>query len=95
MSDASDHPHAQRFNELDPAVQDLLSRMRPENVDTLEYLSTLPREEVRGLMKMFRDIRAVSRFMRWLIVTVVAIFIGGVALGENIAKVAGWWRGTR
>ncbi len=31
-----------------------------------------------------------SRFMRWLIVTLVAIFIGGVALGENIAKVAGW-----
>lgn len=95
MTGAPDHPHAHRFAELDPAVQDLLSRMRPEHVDTLEYLSTLPRDEVRGLMKMFRDIRAISRFMRWLIVTIVAIFIGGVALGENIAKVAGWIRGSR
>lgn len=95
MTEPHEHPHAERFRELDPAVQDLLSRMKPEHVETLEYLSTLPRDEVRGLMKIFRDIRAVSRFMRWLIVTVVAIFIGGVALGENIAKVAGWWRGTR
>lgn len=86
---------AQRFNQLDGTVQDLLTRMKPEHVETLEYLSTLPREEVRGLMKMFRDIRAVSRFVRWLIVTLVAIFIGGVALGENIAKVAGWMRGGK
>ena len=43
-------------------------------------------------MKMFRDIKAVSKFLRWLIVTLVAIFIGGVALGENIAKVAGWMK---
>jgi hypothetical protein len=41
--------------------------MKPEHIATLEYLSTLPKDEVRSLMKMFRDIRAVSRFMRWLI----------------------------
>lgn len=84
---------AQRFGELDEAVQELLSRMKPEHVDTLEYLSTLPRDEVRSLMKMFRDIKAVSKFLRWAIVTLVAIFIGGVAVGENIAKVAGWVKG--
>ena len=84
---------AQRFGELDEAVQELFSRMKPEHVDTLEYLSTLPKDEVRGLMKMFRDIKAVSKFLRWAIVTLVAIFIGGVALGENIAKVAGWMKG--
>jgi hypothetical protein len=84
--------HAQRFGELDEAVQELLFRMKPEHVETLEYLSTLPRDEVRGLVKMFRDVKAVSRFLRWAIVTLVAIFVGGVALGENIAKVVGWIR---
>lgn len=67
---------AQRFGELDEAVQELLSRMKPEHVETLEYLSTLPKDEVRGLMKMFRDIKAVSKFLRWAIATLVAIFIG-------------------
>lgn len=83
---------AQRFGELDETVQDLLFRMKPEHVETLEYISTLERDEVRGLVKMFRDVKAVSRFLRWAIVTLVALFVGGVALGENIAKVVGWVR---
>jgi hypothetical protein len=84
---------AHRFNELDESVQDMLSRLKPEHVETLEYLSTVPKAELRGLMKTFRDIQAVGKFMRWLIVTLVALFIGGVAVGENIAKVAGWIKG--
>ena len=91
MNDAASQP-SQRFNELDEKVQEMLSQLKPDHVKTLEYLSTLPKEEVQGLMKMFRDIKAVSKFLRWLIVTLVAIFIGGVALGENIAKVAGWMK---
>lgn len=76
-------------------MQDLLSHLKPEHVETLEYLSTLPKDEVLGLMKMFRDIKAVGTFLHWLTVTLMAIFIGGVALGENIAKVAAWMKGAR
>ncbi|TMO68932.1 hypothetical protein CWC17_19170 [Pseudoalteromonas sp. S3785] len=91
MNDAARQP-AQRFTELDEKVQERLSPLTPDHVTPLESLSTLPKDEVPGLLKMFRDIKAVSNFLRWLIVTLVAIFIGGVALGENIAKVAGWMK---
>jgi hypothetical protein len=39
---------------------------------------------------MFRDIRVAGRFMRWLIVTLLAIFIGEVMPGESLAKVTRW-----
>jgi len=41
-------------------------------------------------MNMFRDIRVAGRLMRWLIVTLLAIFIGEVTLGEYLARVTGW-----
>ena len=41
-------------------------------------------------MNMFRDIRVAGRFMRWLIVTLLAIFIGGVMPGEYLAEVTRW-----
>lgn len=41
-------------------------------------------------MNMFRDIRVAGRFMRWLIVTLLAIFIGEVMPGEYLAKVTRW-----
>ncbi|MBN9135322.1 MAG: hypothetical protein J0I92_04645 [Phyllobacterium sp.] len=80
---------AQRFGELDEAVQELLSRMKPEHVETLEYLSTLPKDEVRGLMKMFRDIKAVSKFLRWAIATLVAIFIGALLSARTSPRLWG------
>lgn len=84
---------ARRFDELDPKVKDMLRRMAPEQVETLTYLSTIPRDEVRGMMKMFRDMKAVGWFVRWLVITIVAIFITTVAVGENIGKVIRWMKG--
>lgn len=46
------------------------------------------------MMKMFRDVKAVSRFLRWLIITIVAIFVGTVAVGENAMKVIAWLKGS-
>jgi hypothetical protein len=39
---------------------------------------------------MFRDIRVAGRFMRGLIVTLLAIFIGRVMPGEYLARATGW-----
>jgi len=41
-------------------------------------------------MNMFRDIRVAGRFMRGLIVTLLAIFIGRVMPGEYLARATGW-----
>lgn len=85
---------AKRFDELDEKVKAMLRRMSPDQVETLTYLSSIPQTEVRGLIKLFRDLRAVGWFGRWLILSVVAVFIGAVALGESIAKAMSWFRGS-
>lgn len=85
--------NAHRFDELDEEVKDLWRRMHPDQVASIAYLSTIPRDELRSIMKMYRDIKAVGWFLRWAVITIVAIFIGAVALGENIMKVIGWFRG--
>lgn len=92
--DDRNHEPAQRLVELDPTVQELLNRLDPENVDTLKYISSIPRDELKGMMKMYRDMKAVGWFMRWVILTLVAIFIGAVTIGENIVKVIGWIKGA-
>lgn len=81
---------AHRFNELSPKVQEMLSGLKSEEVDTLEYLSTIPKEEARGMMKMYRDVRAVGKFFTWLIVGVVGMFIGAVSVGESVMKFIAW-----
>lgn len=88
-----DCPTANRFNQLDPKVQDMLSKLEPSEVETLKYIVTIPKDEFRGAVKMYRDFRAVSGFMRWLIITIVAVFIGAVSLGEQIGKIIGWMKG--
>ncbi len=84
---------ANRFKELDPNVQDMLSKLEPSEVETLKYLVTIPRDEFRGAVKMYRDFKAVSSFMRWLIITTLAVFVGAVSLGEQIMKLLGWMKG--
>lgn len=84
----------QRFNELDQNIKDLLSKLEPGEVETLKYLSTIPKDEARSMMKLYRDIKAVGWFMKWLIIGMVGLFIGTVALYENILKVYGWMRGS-
>lgn len=70
----------------------MLSGLKPEEVDSLEYLSTIPKEELRGIMKAFRDFKAINRFMRWLILGTVGLFVGAAALGDSISKIIAWFR---
>lgn len=85
---------ARRFDELDPRIKELLSRLEPENVETLKYISSIPKDELRAMMKMWRDLNANIRFVRWALLALAAIFLGTVALYENFLKVVGWLRGT-
>lgn len=84
--------NADRFNELDDEVKEFLRKASADQIQTLTYLSRIPETEIKGMMKFFRDTRAVGWFLRWAIITLVAIFLGAVTIGENIAKVLGWMR---
>ncbi|MBN9046223.1 MAG: hypothetical protein J0H18_11225 [Rhizobiales bacterium] len=82
-----------RFNQLDQNMQEMLSKLEPEEVENLKYLATIPGDELRGAVKLYRDVMTVSHFMKWLIVTIVAVFIGAVSLGEHVMKLFGWMKG--
>ena len=83
---------AEKFNQLSQPVQEMLRHLNQQEVETLEYVSTIPKDELRGMMKMYRDSKAVIWFIRWSILALIAIFGGAVLVGENVLKVIAWFK---
>lgn len=71
---------ANRFNELPAETQQFLSQLREEDI---------------GLMKdgleLIRSLRTIGRFMRWMVLGILAIMLGVVSLYENAVKMWGWF----
>lgn len=69
-------------------------RMAELPEETREFLSQL-REEDIALMKdgldLVRSIRTIGRFMRWVVLGVLATLIGVVSLYENVMKMWSWF----
>ncbi|KAB2730799.1 hypothetical protein [Brucella intermedia] len=68
-------------------------RMAELPEETREFLSQL-REEDIALMKdgldLVRSVRTIGRFMRWVVLGVLATLIGVVSLYENVMKMWSW-----
>lgn len=79
--------------ELSEDTREWLSTLREDELETLKAVVELPANDVREGFKMARDLRAVGRFTRWLILSMVALFAGTVMLYENVLKVIGWMKG--
>lgn len=71
---------AQHFATLPEHTKEFLRELRPEEI-----------RELREGIEMLRNISTVSRFLRWTIITIVAVFVTIVSLGESIAKVFRWF----
>lgn len=82
-----------KLMELSENAREFLATLREDELETLKAIVELPADDVREGFKLVRDLRAVGRFMRWLILTVVAIFVGTMTLYENILKAIGWLKG--
>lgn len=83
-----------RLVELSEDTRTWLADLREDELKTLKEVVKMPAEDVREGFKMVRDLRTVTRFLRWLIYGAVAIFIATVALYENILKIWGWIKGA-
>lgn len=94
MGEECERPPANRFNELDPAVQKMLSQLEPGEIETLKYVASIPKEELRGMLKKYRDWSANSRFMQKVIGGIVVIVITAAAFGESIFKMLNFLRGS-
>ena len=83
-----------RLVELSEDTRSWLADLREDELKTLKEVVKMPAEDVREGFKMVRDLRTVTRFLRWLIYGAIAIFIATVALYENILKIWGWIKGV-
>ena len=62
---------------------------------TQDFLIDLKEDEVEELqeaMELVRSIRTVSRFLKWMIITTIAIFLSTISLGEAIFKMKEWFK---
>ena len=60
---------------------------------TRQWLEDLREDDIKELIdaiKFYRTARAVGRFNKWLIITIVTIFIGAAGFGEAILKFWVW-----
>lgn len=85
---------ANRFDELDPAVKDMLRKLEPDEVLNLKYIATIPKAEFQGVMRFIRDIKAAAWYVRWGAATIIAIFLTSMVVGENIMKLIAWMKGA-
>lgn len=83
-----------RLVELSEDTRSWLADLREDELKTLKEVVKMPADDVRDGFKMIRDLKTVTRFLRWLIYGAIAIFIATVALYENVVKVFGWIKGA-
>lgn len=72
---------AHRFNELPPETQQFLSGLREEDIDLM-----------KDGLDLIRSLRTIGRFMRWVILGILAIMLGVVSLYENAVKMVSWFQ---
>ena len=83
----------EKMVELPEKTRAFLAGLRPGELKTLEAIIEMPAEDVREGFRMVRDMRTVGKFMRWLLLSMIALFVGSIMLYENILKVIGYLKG--
>lgn len=67
------------MNELPHNTREFLARLTAEDVATLE-----------DGVKLVTALRRVGKVTKWLVLTIVGIFLGFVLIWEGVLKVLGW-----
>ncbi len=74
-------PTAGKLIDLPDETREFLSQLREEDIDLMKH----------GL-DLIRSLRTIGRFMRCVILAVLAILIGVVSLYENTVKLIAWFQ---
>jgi hypothetical protein len=82
-----------RLTEPPEETRKFLAGLRPEELDTFREVVKMPAQNVRDGFKFIKEFRAFGRFGKWLILTIMSIFIGTVVLYEYVLKAIGFFRG--
>lgn len=69
-----------KFDDLPERTKDFLSKLRDDEIDTLN-----------DGIRLVGAIRTVGIFVKWVIVCLLGILAGFVMVGESISKIAMWF----
>ena len=75
---------ANRFNDLPEETQKFLSRLQEEDIKLLE----------EGL-DLVRATLTVGRFLKWVLIGLLAVLVGTVSLYDNVLKIIGWFQAPK
>ena len=70
----------ERFGQLPEPTRQWLEELREDDI-----------QELNDAVKFYRTARAVGRFNKWLIITVVTIFVGAAAFGKALQEFWAWF----
>lgn len=73
---------ANRFDDLPPKTKKFLSNLRDDEIDTLN-----------DGIRLINSAMTVGKFMKWVIVGLLGLFVGVVMFGESVSKIASWFKG--
>ena len=62
---------------------------------TQEFLEGLREDDVTELkeaMRFMKSVKTINRFLKWVIITAVSVFVATISLGESIMKFKGWFK---
>lgn len=62
--------------------------------ETQRFLAQLDEGDIVALkqgLELIRSLLTVGRFTKWVIITIVGMFLGLVMVGEGVQKVLAWW----
>lgn len=77
----SDEEIALSFNELPLETRKYLSKLSPEEIEAQEDIA-----------KLAKDLRAVGRVVKWLVVSILGFAVGVAMLGDSIFKIISWFK---
>jgi hypothetical protein len=72
MSDGN----ADGWDKLSPSTRHWIENLRKEDI-----------AEINKAIETYRAVNTTSRAVKWIVITIVACFVGAAALGESIQKI--------
>jgi hypothetical protein len=83
------------FNMLPEPTKEFFTQLRKDEVDTLQRLSRMDKEEQEQLfqaIKLAQSFITAGKAAKWLIISVVGTFVGFMLLADNIQKALAWFQ---
>jgi hypothetical protein len=84
---------SERHSDLPKATRDFLDELRPEEVEVLRQIARLgPKgtSQIIAAIDLARSVSTVSRFVKWLVIGCLGVFLASMLFAEKIITLLSW-----